>query len=114
MLIVMISLLALLAMWKCMWREDRFFHSLMSISQKFLSLVQPVLAKAHPSGRLLTPSGLPSELVTSGFPKLGYLSTYAQMVESILVRPALMLNQVFMMFFQNEEGGFFCFGATKI
>ncbi len=111
---MMISLLVLLATWKCIRREDKLFHSLTFDFQRSLSLVQPAPTKAHPSGRPLTPSGLPSRLVTSGFPKMGCMSTSAHVVGSVLVRPVLTLNQAPTMLFQNEEGCFLIFGATKI
>lgn len=48
-----------------------------------------------------------------GLPKMGCLSTFAQVARSIFTRLALTFSQAPRILIQNEQGDFFSFGATK-
>jgi hypothetical protein len=94
MLAMIISLLVLLKIWEFSRRAGRLFHSLSSRSQRFLSLVQPNLAMAHPSLRSLTLRGLHDVLVMRGLPKMDCLSTFMWVAGSRCTTFALMFSQV--------------------
>jgi hypothetical protein len=86
MLAVMMSRHHLFEAWWLIPKSERPFHFLFSRLHRSLTREHPECAKAHPSLKLLTPSGVPLVLRMDRLPKSGYLNTSAAVVGSDLVR----------------------------
>jgi len=113
MLVVMMSLHCLFEAWWLIPRSERPFHFLFYGLHRSLTREHPECAKAHPSFKPLTPSGVPFVLRMDGLPKSGCLSTSAAVIGSDLVRPDLTFSQAPTMLFHIEHYSLFSLGVAR-
>ncbi len=112
-LAVMMSLHLLFEVWWLIPSSDRPLQSLFSGLQRSLTREHSECAKAHPSLRPLTLSGVSLALSMDGLPKSGCLRISSVVVGSDLVRPSLTFSQALMVLFHIEHWSLLSLGAAR-